>query len=173
MAWMEILMWVSFISGGLLILLMLLSLLGGLDLDVDFGDADIDSGGLGLLKGGLTFISVCSWVVRLVLDTSSSITVAIVSGFLSGIIGVLILSWLFRILLRNQEEVNWDPDMAVGNTGKVYLKIPKGGSGIVKVKIHGAIRELKAVSQEDEIPTGAEIYVNDYDGTHAVVTTVK
>jgi len=51
---------ISIFAGGKLILLFLLSLLRGSDLDVDIGstEVDADAGGLGLIKGFLTFISV-------------------------------------------------------------------------------------------------------------------
>jgi len=46
-----LLTWISIFAGGLLILLFLLSLLGGFDLDVDIGstEVDADAGGLGLI----------------------------------------------------------------------------------------------------------------------------
>jgi len=59
MAILEILTYISIFSGGILILLLFLSILGGLDLDFDFpdGDGEVDSsGGIGIVKGGLTFI---------------------------------------------------------------------------------------------------------------------
>ncbi|NNE27791.1 MAG: hypothetical protein HKN09_13175, partial [Saprospiraceae bacterium] len=66
-----ILTWVALIAGSFLILMMLLSVIGGLDLDVDLGstDVDTDAGGLGLIKGVLTFISVASWVMKVLLVT--------------------------------------------------------------------------------------------------------
>jgi len=66
-----ILTWVSIIAGGILILMMLLSIIGGLDLDldVDIGSTDVetDAGGLGVIKGFLTFVSVSSWIIKVLL----------------------------------------------------------------------------------------------------------
>jgi len=69
-----ILTWVSIVAGGILILLMLLSLIGGLDLDLDLGspDVDTDAGGIGLIKGILTFTSVSSWVIKVLLVSNKS-----------------------------------------------------------------------------------------------------
>ena len=65
--------WVSIITGGILILLMLISLISGLDLDMDLdlemGSTDIetDAGGIGVIKGLLVFVSVTSWVIKIFL----------------------------------------------------------------------------------------------------------
>lgn len=183
MNWVEILTWVSFFSGGLLILLMLMSLLAGFDIgietdidsDVDIdADTDVDSGGLGMIKGGLTFISVSAWVVRMVLISGVTVYMAVLAGLAAGIVAVIFLSWIFRLLLRNQHNVNWSPDLAIGKSAKVYLKIPQDGNGIIKVKINGVFRELKATTEDkSDIATGKQIYIKDYDGTYAIVSLLE
>jgi len=72
-----ILTWISITTGGILILMMLMSLIGGLDLDfdLDVGSTDTDtdsSGGLGAIKGALTFVAVSSWVVKVLLTTNNT-----------------------------------------------------------------------------------------------------
>lgn len=174
MNWVEILTWVSIFSGGMLILLLLLSIFLGADSDTDIADGDLDSGGIGILKGGLTFIAVSSWVVKLIISGGSSIYMAILGGLLTGIAAVAALSYVFKLLLRNQENVNWSQDEAIGKSGKVYLKVTPDGHGLIKVKINGVYRELKAITQDNnEIPTGEEIYVADFDGSHAIVTALE
>ena len=58
---LTILLYVSLISGGILILMVLLTLFSGLDFDIDFGDSD-DGGSI--IKGTLTFFSVGAYIVR-------------------------------------------------------------------------------------------------------------
>jgi len=170
----EILTWISIFSGGALILLMLVSLIAGSETDMEVSDGDADVGGIGVLKGGLMFIAVFSWVMKIILETETPIYMAILAGLLAGLVSVLFLSWIFKLLLKNQHEVNWSPDEAVGKTGKVYLKIPVNGSGIINVEIHGALRELKAKNLDDqEIPTGSNIFINDYEDGFAQVTIMK
>ena len=174
MDWIEILTWVSIFSGGLLILLLIVSIFAGSDMDADVDDPSVDSGGIGLLKGGLTFIAVGAWVIKLVIASGTSILIAIISGLITGILAVLFLSWIFRLLLKNQQNVNWTQDEAIGKTGKVYLRIPKGGSGLIKVKINGVYRELKARTEDvTDIATGSEIFVSDYDGNFAIVSLLE
>lgn len=172
----EILTWVSIIAGGILILMLLLSLIGGLDidLDADVGSADVDSssgGGLGLIKGVLTFISVTSWVIKILLATQKHLGIAIGIGILTGLAALFLLNYLVRTLLKNDSNVNYSLEDALYQTGTVYLKIPGGSNtGIVHVNVKGAKREMKARSFDgNEIQTGSSIDVMDIDGEYAVV----
>jgi len=169
--------YISLVTGGLLILLMLLSLLGGLDLDFDFdvSDADVETGGgLGILKGGLTFISVTSWVIKLVFVTNQNPWVAIAIGAIAGAAVVWLLSYIFKLLLSNEENVNWEMTDAVYQEGKVYLRIPADGEGIVQITVKGATRELKAKTNSDrEIKTGETVLVTDVESEYAIVEPVK
>lgn len=163
-----ILTWVSIIAGGILILLMLLSLIGGLDLDIDVGtstDIDTDSGGLGLIKGFLTFISVSSWIIKILLAANKHIGMALGIGVICGIVALMILNYIFRLLLKNESNVNWKIEDAIFQNGEVYLKIPPEGSGIVNVNINGVHRELKALSFNNiELKTGSAVTVIDVEG---------
>lgn len=171
-----ILTWISIIAGGLLIILLLLSLLGGLDLDIDIdggsADIDTDASGLGVLKGVLTFVSVSAWVIKVLLATNSHPALAIVIGVLIGLLSFALLSYLIRVLMKNNENVNWSMDDAMFQTGRVYLKIPAGkGEGIVHIGIKGANRELKARSNDDkEIKTGENVRVVDIENEYVIVT---
>jgi len=164
-----ILTWVSVFSGGLLIFLMLFSIVGGMDLDLDVdtsADAGgVDTGGIGYLKGGLTLISVTTWVMKIVLLSQENIGLAIVIGLVVAFIALWILNYIFRFLIRNEENVNWSMEDAIEQLGEVYLRIPPKGEGIVNVLVNGVNRELKAVSQDkQEIKTGDKIRVVGIEG---------
>ncbi len=169
-----ILTWVSIIAGGILVLLLLLSLIGGLDIDVDVdmngGDTDTSAGGLGLMKGALTFISVSSWVMKVLMVGQQGETLSIVVGVISGIMAFALLNYLLKALLKNEENVNWKMSDALFQKGTTYLKIPAGGEGIVQVDIRGASRELKAKSKTGkEIKTGESVIVVDTIKEFAIV----
>jgi len=74
--------------------------------------------------------------------------------------------------MRNEENVNWSASDAMFQPGEVYLKIPEGkGSGLVNVKINGAMREMKAKSKDSMvIETGSTVVVVDVDGEYAIVS---
>lgn len=170
----SILTWISIATGGLLILMMLLSLLGSLDLDIDIGSAEIEGdsgGGIGLIKGFLTFISVSSWVVKILLSLGRHPGMALIVGIISGVLAFALLNYLFRLLLRNEENVNWSLNDALFQKGEVYLKIPADqGSGLVNVDINGATRELRAKSAENKvIKTGEHIVVVGVEGDYVFV----
>lgn len=168
----EILTYISFISGGLLVLLLLLSIVGGMDLDLDF-DTDADAGGLGYLKGGLTFVCIGSWILNILLAGSMNPALAILIGLVSGAVAAWLLSLFLRFLLSQQEEVNWSVHEALFEDGKVYLRIPAGGTGLVQVEIKGGLRELKARSAAgQEIPTGATVTVREVEGEVVVVDLI-
>ncbi len=168
-----ILTWTSIIAGGILVLLLLLSILGGLDMDIDIGgdDADTSEGGLGIIKGLLTFVSVGAWMMRILLIGDQHPGLALAIGVVAGLVALFLLNYLLRVLLSNEENVNWEMDDALFQTGEVYLKVPaKDGSGIVNVDVKGASRELKARSRNGELPTGTSIRVVDIDGEYVIVS---
>lgn len=172
--------YISIFSGGLLIILLILSIIGGMDLDFDIGDTDVDThtdtgfGGLGIIKSGLTFLTIGSYVVKIMLAMSINPILTILAGVVGGVIAVIILSWFLKLLLKNQSNVNWEYFEAEGKTGKVYLKIPSEGTGIVNIEINGIMRELKARSMDKvEIPTGANVLVHNVDEEIASVTVFE
>lgn len=165
-----ILTYIALICGGLLLILLLLSILGGLDLDLDL---DLDAGGLGLLKGTLTFLSIGAWVVRIVLLSDVNPVIAFVVGAAAGAVGVWILAMTLKFLLSQQSNVNWSVHDAIMEKGTVYLRIPAGGEGLVRVNVKGTNRELKARSNATEdIPTGAPIVVEEIDGDGLVRVSI-
>lgn len=168
--------WVSIITGGILILLMLISLISGLDLDMDLDlemgstDVETDAGGVGVIKGLLIFVSVTSWVIKIFLASDRHPGLAIAIGIFAGVLAFILLNFLFRLLLRNEENVNWNITDALNQEGTVYLKIPVDGSGIVNININGTQRELKAKSYDNtEIKTGSSIVVMSVEGEYAIV----
>ncbi len=156
---LNLLFWAGTIAGGLLILLLLISIFAGMDMggdvDVDAGgdmdahaDADASGASLGILKTLLTFISVGAFTARAIfLNTSWSWALVITSALIAGVVAVLLLTWFFRWLLKNQEEGNWRLWQAEGKVGSVYVPIPPGGKGRVIVQIDNVNREMAAKSE--------------------------
>lgn len=162
------LFYISMISGGILVVMLLLSLVSGLDLDIDFGDGD-DGGGI--IKPTLVFFSIGAYIVRGFLMAESNPLLALAAGVISGGIAVFILSLVLKWILSQQENVNWSKTDALYKKGKTYLKIPAEGSGLIQIDINGVTREFKAKTNDNtDIPTGAEIQVEKIDGEMVIVT---
>lgn len=156
----NILLLTGTIAGGLLILLLLISIFGGMDIggDVDadtsldvHGDSDISDGSLGILKTLLTFISVGAFTARaFLMNTSWSWAIVILTSVVAGAIAVFLLTWFFRWLLKNQEEGNWHIWQAEGKVGSVYVPIPEKGKGRIMVQIDETDREIAAQAKNGE-----------------------
>ena len=179
----NILFWLGTIAGGLMVLLLLVSILGGMeiggDLDADVGgDADAtdaSDGSFGIIKTLLTFISVGSFTARAIfLNSEWSWPVAVFSAILAGAGAVLLLSWFFRWLLKNQEEGNWHLWQAEGKMGVVHVPIPANGKGRIMVKIDNARREISAQSQNGEaMGTHDKVMVLEAKENYVVVSAMK
>ncbi len=178
---LNILFWTGTIAGGLLIILLLISIFSGMeiggDIDIDAGGGDADvhadasDGSLGLLKSLLTFISVGAFTARAIfMNTSWSWTLVIISALVAGALAVLLLTWFFRWLLRNQEEGTWHLWQAEGKEGNVYVPIPPGGKGRITVKIDMVDREIAARSEKDRtIGTHEKVLVLEAKEDHVLV----
>ncbi len=170
----EILNLIAIVSGGVLVILLVLSLVGGLDLDLDLGDSDVDSGGLGIIKSVLTFLTISSWVIKVILVTSDNPVKAFAIGIICGLLAVLILAMFLKFLMGMQKHVKRKPEDAAGKRAKVYLKIPIDGSGLIRVSINGSEIELKAKSIDEQlIATGEEVLVHEYTNGYAMVTKIN
>ena len=97
---------------------------------------------------------------------------SLAAGIISGLIAVFILIRVLKWILSKQENVNWKLEDSLYEKGKVYLKIPKSGSGIIQVNINGVNREIKAkTNDKKDIPTGTSIQVESVDGEYVIVTS--
>ncbi|MCB0705704.1 MAG: hypothetical protein KDC34_10360 [Saprospiraceae bacterium] len=171
---LEILNYTSWFCGGLFVVLLLLSIFSGLDFDFEIGadsdsDAGGDSGSLGLIKWLLVFLTIGALSAKAVLINAPNPILAAGVGIAAGTASGFLMSWVMRLLLNNQEEVNWHPEEAIGKEGKIYSRIQAGGTGIVQVTIRGANRELKATADQD-IATGTEVRVLDFQDELLLVT---
>ena len=182
----NLLFWAGTIAGGLLILLLLISIIGGMDFD---GDVDADAGGdmdahadgsatdagLGLLKTLLTFISVGAFTARAIfMNTSWSWTLVILAALVAGVAAVLLLTWFFRWLLRNQEEGTWYLWQAEGKVGSVYVPIPPEGKGRITVMIDDVNREMAAKSDNGRtLATHEKVMVVEAKENYVVVSPLE
>ncbi len=79
----------------------------------------------------------------------------------SGSVGLYAVAYLMAAMSKLQSKGNLDVRNAVGQSAKVYLRVPseRSGRGKVTVSVQGRRVELKAVTSGPEIPTGAEVRV--------------
>lgn len=79
----------------------------------------------------------------------------------AGSVALYIVAYLMSLLNRLQSRGNVNAANAVGQMGKVYLRIPgeRTGSGKVNVVVQGRMLECKAITAGPEIPTGSEVRI--------------
>lgn len=86
------------------------------------------------------------------------------------IAAMVMVSAVFRLLLRTTHDGTLHVRNAVGQVGTVYLRVPGGnaGRGKVTVKVQDRLVELQAVSSGAELPTGAQVVVVNVVGPDTV-----
>lgn len=158
----------------------ILEILGAGDSGHDLSDMDTelgghDAGGMHLFsfKGVVIFFTAFSWVGIVAVNSGLGVAIASVLGLAAGVVFMVLFAWIFYLLTRMTEVGNTDLNNAILQRGETYLRIPekRSGYGKVMVKIQGSLRELRAVTDDDEIPTGTPIRVVDVIDTETVLVT--
>jgi membrane protein implicated in regulation of membrane protease activity len=73
---------------------------------------------------------------------------------------MLAVSYTLRWILRQQEIGNVSVWSAIGEDASVYMNIPEGGTGKVRVKVSGAISFVNARSSDGAaLPAGTKVRV--------------
>ena len=140
------------------------------DFDVDV-DTSMDGSDLSNIEGGsnlytfrnfVNFFLGFGWTAILLEKSIQSTALVIILSVLVGVGLVIAVMYLFKWLSSMQQSGNINVyKAAVGCQGKCYLRIPgeRSGEGKVQITIQGAVREYNAVTDGDEIKTGASVKV--------------
>ena len=142
----------------------------GTDFDMDV-DTSMDGSDLSNIEGGsnlytfrnfVNFFLGFGWTAILLEKSVQSTALVIILSVLVGVALVIAVMYLFKWLSSMQQSGNINVyKAAVGCQGKCYLRIPaeRGGEGKVQITIQGAVREYNAITDGDEIKTGASVKV--------------
>ena len=142
----------------------------GTDFDMDV-DTSMDGSDLSNIEGGsnlytfrnlVNFFLGFGWSAILLQPSVKSTALLIFVSVLVGVALVVAVMYLFKWLSSMQQSGNINVyKSAVGCQGKCYLRIPaeRSGEGKVQITIQGAVREYNAVTDGDEIKTGASVKV--------------
>lgn len=173
--WIEIIYLASAVIGGTLFVLRTILTFAGIGGDDGVSGADLSADTLDdaqqgsgmnfafslLSLQGLTAFFTMFGLVGLALSRAGvHVLLTILGGTAAGLVTVLLISLLFTQARRFQSEGTLDIRNAVGTNGSVYLRIPPGGSGQVRVPVQGGLRIIDAVVEGGEgLPTGTKIKV--------------
>jgi len=92
----------------------------------------------------LAFCTLFSWAGALYMDNQVPVSRSLLYAFAWGIAAMLIVSWILHMLRRMTETGNVKIEACVGADGTVYLDIPAGGQGEVRVLCSGVMTHFKA-----------------------------
>ena len=179
----------SFLGGTILVVQTALAVIGfgfgGLDVDVEMGDAGmggVDGGDVDMADGsvghghlfgdhmfkvislrtmiaGITFFGLAGWLTHVCTDGNPIFSMIV--AVLAGMFAIYIVYFLYRWINAMRYQGNVSSDQLTGATGSVYVRIPAQGKGAGKVLVsqQGRTMEYEAFSSGRELPTGTQITV--------------
>lgn len=161
-------LWAVTLSASLVFIIQLVFTFIGLgDMDADFdsdipSDTDVSGGNLYTFRNLVNFVLGFGWSMILLQSQISSTGLLVFVSTLTGVALVAMVMYLFKWLSSMQQTGTINlKESASGCQGKVYLTIPaeRKGSGKVQITINNSVREYDAVTDSEQLETGAAIKV--------------
>ena len=146
---------------------MVLTLIGmdSSDVDVDFDGANtMDLGGglnLFTIKNLMGFLVGFGWTGVCFYDTITSPILLIFVAFIVGCLFVGIFVVIYKQTKKLEHNGAFKIEEVKGTVVSVYLRIPaaESGKGKVQVSQNGSVHELDALTDGDDIPSGAKVKI--------------
>ncbi len=152
----------------ILVLQTLLSFVG-MDIDTDV-DVDLDLSaaislefGLFSVKSFLAFIAFFGWTGVIAIGYGWSMPLVILASAGSGLVAMLLVAYMLFQFQKLESSGTMRIDEALLEEAEVYLAIPAAGAGMgqITIELNGGLKQLKAVSEGERIPTGTNVKVVD------------
>ncbi len=148
------------------------------------GDIDTDietDGGMPFqfftIRNLVAFLTIFGWTGLGSIANENSTTATILISVISGLLMMLIMSTLFYFISKMTDSGTLKINNALGKTGTVYIPIEakRGNIGKVQIKIQGSLRELDAITDDEEdLHTGNVIEVKKVlDGNILLISKSK
>jgi hypothetical protein len=179
----EQIFWViAFVFSLLFLIQTILSFAAG-DGDTASGHADDyvgdDSGimhGFFTIKNMIAFFTIFGWtgIACIKGDMSKPATVGI--ALAAGCVMVFMMLFIMRSMGRLRESGTLEIRNALNQVAETYLSIPaaRGGFGKVHIKVQGSLRELQAITDDEQIiPTGKLVKVINVMNDSVLVVTSR
>lgn len=160
---------IAIVGSAILAVIFILTFIGGdsdADMDADGTDFEADDGGVGFqfftFKNIIAFFTIFGWSGLSCLDNGLSTTLTLIISTVAGLLMMVLTSLLFFWMYKLAQSGTLNMKNAVGAVGEVYLPIGANRSkmGKVQIKVQGSLRELEALTDEDEdLNTGTVVKV--------------
>lgn len=149
---------IALIGSAVFAIIFILTFIGGGDTDMEADVADIegDDGGVGFqfftFKNVVAFFTIFGWTGIICVDSGTSNTTSIIVSSIAGLIMMVLTSLLFFYMNKLAQSGTLKIQNAVGTICEVYLPIgaKRSSIGKVQIKVQGSLRELEAVTDDDE-----------------------
>ena len=173
--------WIVAIAGSaILLVLVVMTLMGG-DVD-DMGDVDADiEADTGIhfqflsFKNLMGFLTIFGWSGIACIDNGLSTGLTIIISVICGFLMMFAMASLFYYLAKLQSSGTLNLKNAVNQIGEVYLTIGANRSriGKVSVNVQGTLRELQALTDEDhDLLQGNVVKVQDVTDTGILIVNL-
>jgi hypothetical protein len=170
---------IALIFSALFVTQIILSFASG-DADA-MGDADVSvdaDEGIGsqyfTFKNMVAFFTMFGWVGIAGTNAGWNPAVTMIAGIMAGVAVVAMLVFMLNKMMKLQQSGTLDINNALHQTGNTYLFIPAGRKGVGKVqlKVQGSVRELDAMTDDDEdIPSGRPVKVTGIIGNDLLLVS--
>lgn len=148
---------------------------GGVD-DLSAVDAAGTGANLYTFRNLVNFLLGFGWTAILLRDSVKSTGMLLAVSVIVGVGLVIVVMYIFKFLSGMQQSGNIDLEKsAAGCQGTAYLTIPgrRSGEGKVQITINNSVREYNAVTDGDDIPTGAPISVVEVINAQTLLVKTK
>lgn len=110
------------------------------------------------LTAGIAFFGLTGLALS---SADATLEVTLAAAVAAGVAAVFAVGWAMKSFSRLNIDGTLHIRRAVGAAGTVYLSIPanKAGAGKVHVAMSGRLVEYKAMTADNDLPTGAKIVV--------------
>jgi membrane protein implicated in regulation of membrane protease activity len=113
------------------------------------------------LRSMLAFATLFSWAGTLYLMSGVSLIAALIYSVIWGAVAMVIVAYVVYKLVQLQETGNITVWSAIGEEAVVYMNIPEGGVGKIRVMVSGVMSYVNARSKGgNAIPAGTKVRVS-------------
>ncbi len=117
----------------------------------------------------LAFFTMFTWAGALYLNSGTRISLAFLYSTLWGLVAMVIVGFLMNFIRKLTESGNINLSGSVGACGTVYVNIPAGGMGEVRLPVSGVVRTVRArVTGDRELKAGSPVRVHRVLGPNLV-----
>jgi membrane protein implicated in regulation of membrane protease activity len=140
------------------------------DFDGDLGETD---GPLQLFsfRNLIHFLLGFSWTGISLFESIAQHWLLILISVIIGIVFVYLFFVIIGQIQKLAEDNSFKITETINKTAEVYLSIPaqKSGKGKVLISVKGAYHELDAITENQELKTGALVKINKIEGKNLLV----